>query len=84
MATSSLTLDRSDAGVDELVSKWADGKTYTVELTIKQVNSSPNAANYEVVGIMDMGMMDEDMMEEDMPMKKEAAPKKKAAIAVKY
>lgn len=86
MATSSLTLDRSDPGVDELVSSWKDGGEYTVQLTIKQVNSSPNAANYEVVGITDMGESEpaEEMEMEEEEMPPAAAPKGKAAIAVKY
>jgi hypothetical protein len=50
---STLTLDRSDAGVDELVSAWKDGGKYRVTLEITQSNSSPNVANFEVAGVTD-------------------------------
>lgn len=83
---SSLTLDRSDPGVDELVSGWKDGGTYTVELTIKQTKSSPNAANYEVTGISEVEGMEEEMEEEAVE-EQVAAPKKartKPEVAVEY
>lgn len=85
MATSSLTLDRSDPGVDELVSGWEDGGEYTVQLTIRQLNSSANAANYEVTSITDMGEEAEveEIPEGAAPAAPAPAPKK-AAIAVKY
>lgn len=48
---SSLVLDRSDPGVNDLVSQWKDGETYQVTLTIVQKNSSPNTAHYDVTSI---------------------------------
>lgn len=80
---SSLTLDRSDPGVDELVSGWKDGGTYTVELTIKQTKSSPNAANYDVTAISDMGMEEAaaEEVEEAPPTPKAKA---KPAVSVEY
>jgi len=79
---SSLTLDRSDPGVDELVSQWKDGGTYTVELTITQTKSSPNTAIYDVTGITDMGAP-----EDEAPAKEPAAKpaaKAKPELSVKY
>lgn len=79
---SSLTLDRSDPGVDELVSSWKDGGTYKVELTIKQSKSSPNAATYEVTSV-EVGEMEEETEiepEEEMPMKKMVKGKPEIAI----
>lgn len=79
---STLTLDRSDPGVDELVSQWTDGETYTVELTIVQTKSSPNAASYDVVGIADMGSEMEP--EEEATPPPPAKPKAKPAVSVEY
>jgi len=79
---SSLTLDRSDPGVDELVSSWKDGGTYKVELTIKQNKSSPNAATYEVTAV-EVGEMEEETEvepEEEMPAKKMVKGKPEIAI----
>lgn len=47
-----LNLDRSDPGVDELVSKWKDGGDYEVTLKIHQDKSSPNAASFTVTGLV--------------------------------
>lgn len=49
---STLQLDRSDPGVDEMVSAWKDGATYKVMLTINQKSSSPNVANFEVMEVV--------------------------------
>lgn len=49
---STLQLDRSDPGVDEMVSAWKDGGTYKVMLTITQKNSSPNMGNFEVTEVV--------------------------------
>lgn len=76
---STLTLDRSDPGVNDLVSQWKDGETYTVELTIVQSKSSPNAASYDVVGIADMGEGPGEEEEVTTP-----PPKAKPEMAVKY
>lgn len=52
---SKLILDRSDPGVDELVSSWKDGGTYTCEVEITQVKSGPNTAEYDLTAISDTG-----------------------------
>jgi hypothetical protein len=48
---STLELDRSDPAVDELVSGWADGETYTVTLTIVQKKSDAKKATYDVTAV---------------------------------
>lgn len=73
---STLQLDRSDEGVDELVGQWADGKTYQVRLTIRQVSSSPKMNNFEVVEVADEG----DGYVYDEPAKKATKPE----VEVKY
>lgn len=50
---SQLNLDRSDPGVDELVSKWTDGGTYRVTLDITQSKSSPSMNTFKVTSIED-------------------------------
>lgn len=52
---SQLNLDRSDAGVDELVSQWKDGGKYRVTLDITQSKSSPSMNTFEVTGVEDLG-----------------------------
>lgn len=65
---SKLILDRSDPGVDELVSQWKDGGKYVCEIEITQTQSGPNVANFDVTGISDAGMMEEEA--EEAPAKK--------------
>jgi hypothetical protein len=78
---SSLTLDRSDPGVDELVSSWKDGGKYRVEIEITQNKSSPNAATYDVTSVTDTSSeMPEASTEEAAP----AAPKAKAKPELTY
>lgn len=79
---SSLNLDRSDPGVDELVSTWEDGGTYRVELEITQTKSSPNAATYDVIGITDISeTMEAEPEEEAEPA---PAPARGKVPAIKY
>lgn len=49
---STLNLDRSDPGIDELVSQWKDGGDYEVRLKIHQDKSSPNVASYTVTELV--------------------------------
>lgn len=76
---SSLTLDRSDPGVDELVSTWKDGGSYRVEIEITQTKSSPNAATYDVTGVTDIS----ESIEEE-PEAEPAAPAAGKVPAIKY
>lgn len=82
-----LTLDRSDPGVDELVSKWKDGGKYTVELEITQNKSSANAATFDVTGISseaeDEGEAEVES-EPEMPMKEKMPMKGKMGMKVEY
>ena len=48
---STLTLNRSDPGVDDLVSAWETGGEYRVTLDIVQTSSDPKQATFDVVGI---------------------------------
>lgn len=68
-----LNLDRSDPGVDELVSKWKDGGDYEVTLKIHQDKSSPNAASFTVTGLVPSEMESEPEEAEEAPAK--PAPK---------
>ena len=86
---STLQLDRSDHGVDEMVAAWKDGGEYQVMLRITQKSSSPNVANFDVMEVvnesegeepaeeaaeeMQPGMMSE-RMGSSSPMKKSAKP----------
>lgn len=77
---SSLTLDRSDPGVDELVSTWKDGGSYRVEIEITQTKSSPNAATYDVTAITDIS----ESIEEEPEVAEPAAPAAGKVPAIKY
>lgn len=77
---SNLILDRSDAGVDEMVSKWKDGGEYRVELKIVQDSSSPNLARYTVNEVMDLSAVPEvepteETAEEPAPMTPRKMPR---------
>lgn len=78
---SQLNLDRSDAGVDELVSQWSDGGTYRVTLDITQSKSSPSMNTFEVTSIEDQS---EPAAEEAEPAEAEAPAPTKPAVQVKY
>lgn len=51
---SQLNLDRSDPGVDELVSQWSDGGKYRVTIDITQSKSSPSMNTFEVTRVEDL------------------------------
>jgi|GEM_PF-5883348 hypothetical protein len=83
---STLTLDRSDKAVDEMVSAWKNGGQYEVRLRIQQIGSDPKAATFHVAEVTNES-------EESRPMEadgeaavdaEEAPPPAKPAVAVKY
>ena len=79
---SQLNLDRSDPGVDELVSQWADGKSYRVTLDITQSKSSPSMNTFEVTSVTDES---EPMEAETAEVETQAPAKpKKPAVEVEY
>ena len=48
---STLTLDRSDAAVDKMVSAWTNGGQYQVLLRIQQIGSDPKMATFHVAEV---------------------------------
>lgn len=48
---STLTLDRSDEAVDQLVSAWKNGGQYQVLLRIQQIGSDPKMATFHVTEV---------------------------------
>lgn len=48
---STLTLDRSDGAVDQLVSAWKNGGQYQVLLRIQQIGSDPKMATFHVTEV---------------------------------
>lgn len=80
---SQLNLDRSDAGVDELVSKWEDGKSYRVTLDITQSKSSPSMNTFEVTSVTDESEPTEEASTSEVETQTPAKPKK-PAVEVEY
>jgi len=61
---SKLILDRSDPGVNELVSSWKDGETYKLEVEVKQVSTSPNTGDYDVTAVVPLESEEVEEVEE--------------------
>lgn len=66
---SQLILDRTDPGVDELVSSWKDGGEYEVTVKIRQDSSSASVGNYTVTSIEADEEMETEDYEKEMPEK---------------
>lgn len=80
---SQLNLDRSDPGVNDLVSAWSDGGKYRVTLDITQSKSSPSMNTFEVTSIEDQGEPTEEVETAEVEAQT-PAPKSKPAVQVKY
>lgn len=79
---SQLNLDRSDEGVDALVSQWKDGGVYRVTLDITQSKSSPSMNTFEVTSVTDES---EPVEAETAEVETQAPTKpKKPTVAVEY
>jgi len=79
---SSLTLDRSDATVDEMVSAWKNGGQYQVSLRIQQIGSDPKMATFHVAEVTNETEGEE--AAEEAAVAPEPAPKTKPTVEVAY
>lgn len=77
---SQLNLDRSDPGVDELVSQWKDGGTYRVTLDITQSKSSPSMNTFEVTSVTD----ESGEMPETSEVETQAPRRGRPSVSVEY
>lgn len=78
---STLELDRSDAGIDEMVGSWENGAEYIFErVRVKQIGTEPSKAKFEVINV-EGGELAEP--EEEPQPKVPAKPIGKPAITIK-
>lgn len=84
---STLTLDRSDAGVDEMVSAWKNGGQYQVLLRVQQIGSDPTMSTFHVTEVQNQTDGEEGAAEAEEPEETEPAPanpKAKPELTVAY
>lgn len=85
---STLTLDRSDAAVNELVSAWKNGGQYQVLLRIQQIGSDPKMATFHVTEVQNETegetMPKEEAGSEESPASAPASAPAKPAVKVAY
>lgn len=86
--SSKLILDRSDEGVNELVSNWKNGGSYRVTIDIVQDASDPKTATFSVGSVESIDVPGENETMKDDSEGKEATFGKKTvkspSIAVAY
>lgn len=82
---STLTLDRSDKAVDDMVSTWTNGGMYEVRLRIQQIGSDPKASTFHVAEVTNETEGEEAAPAETAEVETQTpAPKSKPAVQVKY
>jgi hypothetical protein len=79
---STLTLDRSDKAVDDMVSTWTNGGNYQVLLRIQQIGSDPKMATFHVAEVTNQTEGEEAPEEEEAP--PGPGSKMKPALKVSY
>lgn len=81
---STLTLDRSDAAVDAMVSTWKNGGQYQVSLRIQQIGSDPKMATFHVAEVTNETEGEEAAEEAATAPAPAPAPKSKPTVEVAY
>jgi len=81
---STLQLDRSDKAVDEMVSGWTNGGSYSVRLRIQQIGSDPKMATFHVAEVTNETEGEEAPNAEAAVEAEEAPAPAKPAVKVKY
>jgi hypothetical protein len=79
---STLTLDRSDPAVDEMVSAWKNGGQYQVLLRVQQIGSDPKMATFHVAEVQNE--TEGETSAEDEVAAEAAAPAAKPSVSVAY
>lgn len=79
---STLTLDRSDEAVDQMVSAWKNGGQYQVLLRVEQIGSDPKMATFHVTEVQNQ--TEGETPEEEVAAEEVAAPAVKPSVAVPY
>lgn len=77
---SHLLLDRTDPGVNELVTGWVDGGVYNVRLRIKQSSTDAKTARYEVEEVTDESGDTEEAASTEPEAPAKAPPKKTVTV----
>jgi len=73
---STLTLDRSDPGIDNMVKDWKNGAEYDIGgLKVRQISSNAKEAKFEVLSVP---------TEDDETSEEESAPVEKPSLVVAY
>jgi hypothetical protein len=81
---STLTLDRSNEAVDQMVSAWKNGSMYQVLLRIQQIGSDPKMATFHVTEVQNETEGEETPNAEAAVEAEEAPAPTKPAVSVAY
>jgi hypothetical protein len=79
---SELILDRTDGGVDALVTPWKVGGEYEIHLKVRQTGATPETATFEVIEATDESVEPE--AEEAPPPAAKPKASKPSIVIAKY